>query len=272
MKKTLLFIAVFTMAVCAKAQGTWRASGSEASVAASTEIDLGISGLKCMHSDASGVSGKSDSGAPKVSYNGVDYENAAFIQGATNGMYFAFLPSKNGTLDLAIKMGSDKKTFVLELTDNLWTSMSVTAGDLAALTTNKKTGDAITGTADYFTTPAVYDTYHQSSATWNGTVSFQTSGSNVYMVMSFPVSANKTYVVGCFGSKLMLRGVTLGTTTQVGGVDLNRPYKISTEYFNIAGVKLGKNFSELPTGVYVRKCTFNNGEVTTEKISKIRSR
>jgi hypothetical protein len=123
-------------------------------------------------------------------------------------MYFAFRPTSNGTLDIPVKMGSDKKTFVLELTDACPDN-----ADLAALTTNLQDGNNILGTPTYFTLPSVYDTYHATTGTWDGTVAIQTTGANVYMVMSFPVVANKTYVVGVLGSKMMLRGINYVATS-----------------------------------------------------------
>jgi hypothetical protein len=214
--KMLSFLFLGFIGVTAYAQGTWKATGTETAIAASTEITMGITSLKCMHSDAATVIGKTDAGATTVSYNGVTYDNEAFIQGATNGMYYAFLPSKSGTLDIAVKMGSGKKTFILELTDALWTSLATTAGNLALLTTTYGTADGLTGTPGYFTLPSVYDTYNNTNGTWDGSTAIQSTGGNVYLVMSFPVAADKTYVVGCFGSKMMLRGVSLATTTSIG--------------------------------------------------------
>lgn len=217
MKKILLFIAVIVAAMFTNAQGTWKAAGTEASVAAGTEMTLGISNLKAVPSDASGVVGKTDNGAPTTTYHDVSYDNAAYVQGSTNGMYYAFLPSKSGTLDIAVKMGSGKKTFVLEVKDEFYTSsMSTTVGDLASLTAGYGTADGI-GVANC-NLPSVYDTYNNSTGTWDGTVAIQSSGSNAYIVMSFPVTANKTYVVGCYGSKLMLRGVSYAATTNVSNI------------------------------------------------------
>ena len=101
------------------AQGTWKAVGTETIIEESTAIAMGITNLTCMHSDANaaGVIGKTDVGAPTISYNGVDWNNEAFIQGANNAMYFAFLPTMNGVLDIAAKMGSGKALYILELTD-----------------------------------------------------------------------------------------------------------------------------------------------------------
>jgi len=115
MKKSLLFIAAIAATMCVNAQGSWFANGTEASIAAGAEISLGITGLKCVHSDAAGVVGKTDTGATDVSYNGVTYTNKAFIQGSTNAMYYAFLPAKSGVLDVSVKMGSAKKHLFLNL-------------------------------------------------------------------------------------------------------------------------------------------------------------
>lgn len=194
--------------ISAYAQGTWKADSTIAAINASTEIPLAITGLTCMHSDATTVVGKPDKNATTVEYNGITYDNLAMIQGSTNDMYYAFRPAQDGTLDISVKMGSAKRTFILELTDACPDN-----ANLAALTTNIATGGGITGTPAYFTTPSVYDTYHATNGTWDGSTAMQETGTNVYMVMSFPVVANKTYVAGCFGSKMMLRGVNYITAT-----------------------------------------------------------
>lgn len=215
MKKNLLKIVSILVlgfiGVSVSAQGTWKATGTEPLMSPGTAITTGIANLTVMHSDANvlAVVGKPDALATTVSYNTVTYDNLAFIQGATNGMYFAFRPTITGTLDVSVKMGSAKATYVLELTD-----ICPNNADLAVLTVtpgNILVTD-ISAFATYYTTPLVYDTYNASSASWNGTP-IQSTGANVYMVMSFPVTANKTYLVAVAGSKLMLRGInlTLGT-------------------------------------------------------------
>lgn len=167
-----------------------------------------------MHSDAATVIGKSDTGATPVTYNSVTWDNLAMIQGSTNGMYYAARTTSNGILDVSVKMGSAKATFVLELTDACPDN-----ADIAALTTNTASGSTIYGTTTYFVLPSVYDTYNNTTGTWNGSAAIQSSGSNQYMVMSFPVSANKTYVFGVNGSKLMLRGLNFKVTTAVAPVN-----------------------------------------------------
>jgi hypothetical protein len=282
----LTFIGVTTYA-----QGTWKATGSEGTILPSVAIDMGIAHLTCMHSDATNVTGKSDAGATTVSYNGVTWDNLAMIQGGTNGMYYAFLPAGSGTLDISFKMGASKKFFILELTAALWTSISATAGDLAALTAALGTADGITGNTSYFALPSVYDTYHASSTTWDGTTNFHTeTGVNIYAVTSFPVTANKTYIIGCFGSKLMLRGVYAGITVNVSDIqapemkifpnpaaeivsfDLKEPSKISI--YNSAGILMKQqlaspsrnavNISDLNPGLYFVR--MNNNKIAQKLI------
>ena len=42
------------------------------------------------------------------------------------------------------------------------------------------------------------------------------------------------------------------------------------EYYNISGVNMGGDWNLLPAGIYIVKTTYDNGAVTTEKISKTR--
>jgi len=288
MKKTLLFIAAITLTIFANAQGSWFATGEEGTILTSTDVVLGVPKLNAMASDVSGVTGKTDAGAPAVSLNGVDYTNEAYVQGSNNGMYYAFLPAGSGTLDVAIKMGSGKKTFILEVNDDLYATMSATIGDIAALTTNLSTADLIT--TDYYTTPDVYDTYNQTEGTWDGTVAMQSTGANVYLVASIPVTANKTYVVGCYGSKLMLRGATLAITTGISNnytsefkifpnpasgkfyLNVNEPteigiYSITGQLVKqqlVASSKNSVNVNDLQSGVYFVKMMNNNSR--TQKL------
>lgn len=211
--KMLLVLFTGLIGSSAYAQGTWKADSTMPAISASTEIDMGIAGLSCMHSDPSDVVGKSDTGAVTVEYNDITYDNLAMIQGVNNGMYYAFRTAEEGTLDISVKMGPNKRTFIIELTASCPGN-----ADLANLTTNFGTADGITGTASYFTTPSVYDTDSETENTWDGSVAPVTE--NTWMVFSWTVAANKTYVTGCFGSKMMLRGVNYKTATS-GLNDLN---------------------------------------------------
>jgi hypothetical protein len=269
---SILFIG--SIGITAYAQGTWKTTGTETTVLPSTAITMGaITGLSCMHSDAANIIGKSDANAPAVSYNGVTWDNLSFVQGATNGMYYAFRPTSYGILDIPVKMGSGKSTFVLELTD-----LCPDNADIAALTSNMPGADLITIDPTYFSTPLVYDTYHKTSRTWSGNGAADTmqfTGGNVYLVMSFPVVANKTYVVGCFGSKLMLRGVNYIVTTSVNerpaikGISYNGTQVLNEnnqkiELFNMSGRLITRASSSIPTdnlpkGVYIVRTTGSNG-------------
>src|SRR4030043_586980 len=126
---TVLFTGL--IGISAYAQGTWKADSTIPAINPSIEIEMGITGLSCMHSDVSAAEGKSDTGTVAVEYNGVTYDNLAMIQGVNNGMYYAFRPAQDGTLDISVKMGPNKKTFIIELADACPNN-----ADLAALTTN----------------------------------------------------------------------------------------------------------------------------------------
>jgi hypothetical protein len=44
---------------------------------------------------------------------------------------------------------------------------------------------------------------------------------------------------------------------------------IGEEYFSITGAKVATKYSDLKPGLYIKKCRFDNGEYTTEKILKM---
>ena len=245
----------------ANAQGTWKASGTGSTTyAAATELGMGINNLQVMHSDASGITDISDTGASSTEYNGITYDNLGYIQGTTNGMFYAFLPATDGTLDIALKMSSGKKTFIYELTDAGFTGLGAT--DLTTLTTKVGTADDIMADATYFTTPSVYDTYNNSSATWDGSTAIQSTGSTQYMVISFPVTAGKTYAVGCFSSKLMIRGVNYVTSGGTSAQTITKSATVvKTEYYNVLGVKLSKPAN----GVNIVRKLMSDGSVVTSK-------
>jgi hypothetical protein len=204
-KKLLSIFCVGIICASASAQGTWKCTGTEASFASGVELTyVGITGLSVMHSDATGVIGKADDAPTTVIYHSITYDNHGIVQGATNAMYYTFRPTSNGVLDIANKMSSGKGTFVLEVSD-----------DPATLIGSNPTASTIISAAT-FSTPSVYDTYNASTSTWNGTPAIQSSGSSQYLVMSFSVTANKTYVVGVNGSKFQLRGINYTKTAGTG--------------------------------------------------------
>jgi hypothetical protein len=58
------------------------------------------------------------------------------------------------------------------------------------------------------------------------------------------------------------------TSVNEAGIDLNGEV-VSEEFYSITGVKLGSDFQTLKPGVYVKKATYSNGMVKTNKIGKI---
>ena len=213
MKKTLLFIAAIAATMYVNAQGTWSVTGTEASIASSTEITTGITNVTCMHSDFAGVIGKGDSGAPSVTDGALTFSNEAIVQGSSNGMYYAFKSSQNGILSIAAKMGAGKSTYVIEVP-------TTTSTNLADLTTNSATCTDLTGTNPEVTTTAIQNGAPVAVATqaWSGTAMNPSGGANMYVIMKFKVTANTIYAVGVTGSKFMLRGAAFTSTTNISNV------------------------------------------------------
>lgn len=268
---SILFVG--SIGISAYAQGTWKTTGTEAAIAASTPITMGtISGLSCMHSDGSTITAKTDVGAAVVTYHGISWDNESYLQGSTNGMYFAFRSTEDGILDIPTKMSANKKTFILELTSDC-----PYQSELENLTAFFDTGDKIwlDPATSYFTLPSVYDTYNNTTSTWNGTTSINTSSTTQYMVMSFPVLANKTYVVGVLGSKLQLKGANFIVTTSVKetpaikgitytGTQVLNEMGQKIEMYNISGKLIARTSTSLstdnlPKGVYIVRVAGTNG-------------
>jgi hypothetical protein len=246
MKKILLSIAVVAAAMTLNAQGVWKATGTEPKYSASTEMGFGIASLTVMHSDisATGVIGKTDAWtatsvptpAPAgITYNGITYDNKAIIQGANNCMYYAFLPTKNGILDIATKASANKMTYVM---------LATGATSLADLTTtfsadgNAGNGNALVK-ANGATYPSVTSSLTGLSATYDGTTAINTTAASIWTVMSFAVTANNIYTVGLDGSKFQLIGVNFHNTSAsaVNGLKSNAQI-VSSEYYSVTGAKL----------------------------------
>jgi len=258
MKKTLLIFAVSLTVLGLNAQGTWKATGSETKVPVSAAIDIfGIPGLIVMHNDASdeGVIGRTDNDvAPAITYNGVTWNNLNLIQGVTNGMFFAFSPSADGTLDLSIKTSSGRNTYVAETDEPIATvaAKTITASDTKGV--EKATNP---------TFPDVYDTYNNTTAKWSNTAAINTSGAMQYMVMSFSVKAGKTYIVGFTSSKLMLRGIHYALASSVSTPNTDKPVA-SVRYFDV----LGKEVPADSKGLIFVKTLYKDGTSDVQKFYK----
>jgi len=268
MKKIVLsiFVAALT-AVGANAQGTWKATGTEPAIDPTTSIETGITGLVVMHNDGAGVVGQTDGTAETVTYDDVTWDNLAFIQGTTNGMFYAFAPSSNGTLEVSVKMGSAKPTVVAATDDPIET----VAAKIAASGGDKQPAKNNLTDPTY---PDVYDTYNNSVNVWDLSASssadqsIQNTGGNVYLVMSFSVTGGKTYIVSVTGSKLMLRGikyVTDNTGITAPALEISKEIK-SEEYFDLTGKKI---IGDIKKAVLIKKTTYIDGTVSNSKVINI---
>lgn len=63
---------------------------------------------------------------------------------------------------------------------------------------------------------------------------------------------------------------TSGTTTAIEDVTADKGNVLSTEYYSISGANVGSVFNQLKPGIYIKKCTYENGSVETTKICKDR--
>ncbi|MDR2841193.1 MAG: hypothetical protein LBV75_08080 [Paludibacter sp.] len=264
MKKTLLLIAAVTMAFSTYAQGTWKApvgaaEGDVFSVAPGATFTE-ITGLSVSHIFTSALINKLDNGttpvdnpappAPTIAYNGVTYDNLSIVQAAgDNGQYIILSPTSNGTLDVAAKMGNNKKTFVAE-----------TSAAFAAVSayTSAFPGEITDATFPTVTTTAVKidgTPLTITTQTWDNSTAINTTGANIYIVMSFPVVAGKTYAVGCSGSKFMLRGINYAPSTSAVATPSAIKEIQSVQYFNA----LGAQVDATAKGLVFVKTAYTNG-------------
>lgn len=177
------------------------------------------------------VDNKGDDAA-EVTFNGVTYGGTSdknILQGETNGQYFAFTPAFDGTLDVAVKMGANKKGYVIEI-DAATLGAAMEVGTMTANDVITQIGNvcsAVQAMADPslgVTNPTVTGVGANiaAGATFDGTTNFNDTGANEYEIISVPAKANNIYIVGCDGSKLMFRGASLiGYTSGINGVVAN---------------------------------------------------
>jgi hypothetical protein len=244
------------------APGIWKASYDADNVITyqpSVAIETGIAGLTVMHNDdgAPKVADKQDPGATPVSYGGITWDNEAHIQGNSNGMFYAISADADGTLDVSVKMSNGKNTFVAETNDAITTvaAQTITGTDRSPL-------DKITDPAF----PQVYDTYNNNIGTWNNTAPINPTPDPQYLVMSFSISAGKTYIVGCDGSKLMLRGLAYipgGREVSIPTLTTNKVVR-SVEYYDLMGRRV-LNENQRNT-VLIKKTTYVDGTISSTKV------
>lgn len=266
--------------VIAKSEGgttsgdTWKAPlGTEAgdiiSLAKGEILPTGIDGLQVTHNFTDPVLNRSDADAPAVTYNGVTYDNKSIVQASnTDGQNFIFSPSKNGTLDVCGKMGSGKGTFIFETETPVETLVTYTAKNGGEIT--DKTAPTVTAVGLKADGTPMDEIPAQS---WNATAAINTTGGNAWVVMSFPVTAGKNYVVGVDGSKFMLVGIHFSGPTGIdrpfdktpktlviglkGQLEIRNSENTVT-VFNITGQKVatirpnsGSSIIPVPQGIYI---------------------
>ena len=203
------------------------------------------------------VDNKSDN-ASEVSFNDITYGGESdknILQGETNGQYFAFTPAFDGTLDVAVKMGSGKKGYVIEVDPVTFAAAmempSISAAEL--ITTVGNVCSSIQGMADPtlgVTNPTVKGVGANiaAGATFDGTTNFNDTGSNEYEILSVAAKAGHIYVIGCDGSKLMFRGASLiGYTAGINGIAADAKaapaVKKVVENGQVVIIKGGKKFN-----------------------------
>jgi hypothetical protein len=277
MKAKFFFIvaAFAAMGISANAQGTWKVLPTSEDVLKGDEI-ANIQNLAVTHSfdGPDGTSDylakvKSDSDAPVVSYNGVVYDNQTILQAdGVNGQYYFFSPVLNGRIDVANKMGNEKKTFVFEIDP---VAVAIDLG-LEELTVADILGTLSKGVdiAQYSATPIVKvdgknpdgtDIVPVPDGTWDGNAFVNPTSGSQWLVLSFPVTGGKSYAVGVIGSKFQLIGINY--TLDGTAIDTVIADGLTTVsgYYNFIGQRLP---SAPEKGAYI--VTYTNG--TSRKVLK----
>ncbi|MDR0833767.1 MAG: T9SS type A sorting domain-containing protein [Candidatus Symbiothrix sp.] len=167
-----------------------------------------IEGVTIVSGFDTNVKNKSDDSAPAVTFNHITYQPKSIVQSdGANGQPIIMAVTKTGFLDVAGKMSDGKKTYVFETETPLATLVTYTTkngGDIIDKTTPTVMAVGVKADGSPMGTIPTQE--------WNATVAINTTGANAYVVMSFPVTAGKNYVVGVDGSKMQLVGAHFGTS------------------------------------------------------------
>ncbi|MBO6099269.1 MAG: hypothetical protein J6P01_03930 [Prevotella sp.] len=261
MKKifTLAALAVFTIAANAQTETVLL---QDVSMESQTEVASPNGTFKYATSEA--TSGKGEEGSSlEVTYNGVTYAaGLGYSQGSTNVMSWVVQPTVDGTLDIAIKMGGNKKTYVMEFdaakySEDAGEDLTI-AGAFAVAGGTGLCSDFATGAADYITYPSIAgvgvaaDADHTTrnlSGSWDGSTPINTIPDpedaskylNEYEVISISAKAGNIYIVGCAGSKLMTRGISFieGGTAVAGIAEAKAEAKAPVKVITANGVQIG---------------------------------
>ena len=282
MKRNLLFFVAILATLCVNAQVTWNAVdlALEADVVAFKGIENGGPESVELEDITIVFEGQTDwlfklslDDPNTFEYNGNTY-NKTQVQGATNGMegYLMhangpscaahFIPSVNGTLDIAFKFGYNKKFYIAALTEDDFDEADFSADMSAyAYDVDNYWGHFIDATTYEYYIPEVGDDGKAVARDDN-------ADSPHFTGATINVEADKEYYVWFAGSKIMLAGFVFTpeeTGTNVNN-KLNSSTVVKTEYYNTLGVKL----REPSNGVNIIRKTMSDGSVKTSKSIFIR--
>ena len=272
MKKIFTLAALAVFAVAANAQ-TETVELTEVSMEAQTEVASPNGLFKYMTSEATSAKGGTGT---SVTYNGVTYAGG-YSQGSTNVMSWAIQPTVDGSVDVAVKMGANKKTYVIEVDaagyyDEAGEDLTLAGAYALAGGTGLCSdfqGQIDGGTATYMTNPTISGvgvmgdgTVREGdpralSGSWNGTaaiwpeqiedpVATAEKGKTTYYdeweVISIPAKAGNVYVVGCAGSKLMARAITVvqGASAVAGIAEAKAEAAAPVKVIGANGIQIGK--------------------------------
>lgn len=126
--------------------------------------------------------------------------------------------------------------------------------------------------------------YNATDATLLGTINISGLTTYKYEEITFDLPSDFNGVKTLSFTRATVNGAITGGTTfftwsvkiETGDIpnSINNPTfnaNVSkVEYYNISGVNMGGDWNLLPAGIYIVKTTYDNGAVTTEKISKTR--
>ena len=145
----------------------------------------------------------------------------AYVQGSTNGMYYAIAPAKAGTLSFGFKMGKSKMTYILKTTTAKIADITTEASASSLISNDLLLCSDVKGTVECEAPTVTYNVKGGStgSGSFDGTTAINTSNSDQWIeVTGVEVSEGDVIIVGCDGSKVMFKGVALSGASVADGV------------------------------------------------------
>lgn len=191
--------------------------------------------------------------AATFEYNGVTYGQAivqepsnsgkdAYVKAGTAAAQF--IPETDGTLDVVIRFGNNKKFYVADIP-----------------------GDA---TVNLESTDEMANYTYNSSQYWGGYFSGvdgsygteQVAGETYYTGITLDVKAGHSYYLWFAGSKIMISGFTFKVGDGIENTVSGKVKTLGTYYYNVSGVQQ----KQLGKGLNIVKSVLENGQVKVEKV------